>query len=282
MVLRAGSFQFQFPRPAVLMGIVNVTPDSFSDGGRFQDPAAAAERALALAEEGAEIIDIGGESTRPGAVPVSEGEELRRVLPVLERLRGRIQALLSIDTYKPQVAREALRAGAGMVNDIGANRADPEMWQVVAEHGAGYIAMHMQGRPATMQVHPAYADVRREVASFFEDRLAGLAGAGVALDQVALDVGIGFGKTRRHNLELVAGLGCFARFGRPLVLGVSRKSFLGDRGETRVEERLPAALACSSYAVQTGVQILRTHDVKRTLQAVRMTEEILRQVPGPG
>jgi dihydropteroate synthase len=275
MILKGSQTKFTFPRPTMVMGIVNVTPDSFSDGGRFLEPNAAVERSLQLVEEGAEIIDLGGESTRPSAVPVSEVEELRRVMPVLERLAGRVQALLSIDTYKPGVAREALRAGAGMINDIAANRNDPAMWHVVAEGRAAYVVMHMQGTPQTMQVNPKYENVGLEVACFFEDRMNQLAAAGVSSEQIVLDVGIGFGKTREHNLTLLAGLASYARFGRPLLLGVSRKSFLGKWGGDAVEARLPATLAVTCGAVRAGVQIIRTHDVSPTVQAIRMTEEIL-------
>jgi len=276
MILRARQFEFAFPRPAIIMGIVNVTPDSFSDGGRFLETNAAIEHALKLIEEGAEIIDIGGESTRPNAVPVSEAEELRRVIPVLEGLVPRAKALVSIDTYKPVVAREALKAGAGMVNDIAASRTGLEMWQSVAETQAAYVVMHMQGTPQTMQLNPAYRDVRKEVAAFFEDRMHRLDEAGISPEQIILDAGIGFGKRPMHNLELLAGLRDFTAFGRPLLIGVSRKSFLGAAAGGGTEARLGAGLACSCWAVQEGVAILRTHDVKETVQAIRMTEEILK------
>ncbi len=274
MILRARAFEFVFPRPALLMGIVNVTPDSFSDGGRFLEPEAALDHAWALVEEGADLIDVGGESTRPNARPVDESEERRRVLPVLERLAGRLKVPLSIDTQKPGVARAALQAGASLVNDIAANRTDPEMWRVVAEARAGYVAMHMQGTPQTMQINPAYDDVGLEVERFFADRLAGLAAAGVHPDQTVLDVGIGFGKRLEHNLQLLAGVNRFTKFRRPLLLGVSRKSFIGQLFAVAVDARLPAALASACWAVQVGVQMIRTHDVAATRQAVRMIESI--------
>jgi dihydropteroate synthase len=257
------------------MGIVNVTPDSFSDGGRLPDSAAAVARAEQLAAEGAGILDIGGESTRPGATPVSEAEELRRVLPVIEALAGRVAVPLSIDTMKPGVARAALAAGASIVNDVAANRQDPAMWRVVAEAGAGYVCLHMQGTPQTMQLHPAYADVAREVGEFFSDRLQRLNGCGVRADQVILDPGIGFGKTLEHNLELLGALRSFRRFGRPLLLGVSRKSFLGLLLGAEPARRLPAGLACAVLAVAAGARIIRAHDVVETLQAIRMAEAIL-------
>ena len=275
MILRARQFEFQFPRPVLLMGVVNVTPDSFSDGGRYLDPSAAVDHALQLLEEGAEIIDVGGESTRPNAAPVSESEELRRVLPVVEQLAARLKAPISIDTRKPNVARAALASGASIVNDIEANRDDSGMWRLVAEAKAGYVAMHMQGNPQTMQISPTYGNVVHDVDAFFADRLTRLVDAGVSPEQVILDVGIGFGKTLGHNLELLAGLNSFTRIGRPLLLGVSRKSFIGKLLDVEVGARLPASLSCACWAVEAGVQIIRTHDVRPTLQAVRMTEKIL-------
>jgi dihydropteroate synthase len=275
MILRAGQFEFLFPRPALVMGIVNVTPDSFSDGGRFLDADAAVEHGLELAAAGAEILDIGGESTRPGSRPVEEAEELRRVLPVIERLAGRVSVPVSIDTLKPSVARTALQAGASIVNDVGASREDEAMWRVVAAAGAGYVCVHMQGTPATMQQKPAYLDVMREIGEFFEQRLKRLNDCGVTPDQTILDVGIGFGKSLEHNLKLLAGLGRFARWDRPLLVGASRKSFLGRLPEAETGARLPGSLACACLAVEAGVQIIRAHDVAETVQAVRVTEAIL-------
>ena len=274
MIWRACNFEFRFPRPTLVMGIVNVTPDSFSDGGRFLAADAAVKHALALIAEGADLIDIGGESTRPNAAPVDEAEELRRVLPVLEALAPVVKVPLSIDTQKPGVARAALRAGASVVNDIAANRTDDALWRIVADAGAGYVAMHMQGTPQTMQREPVYADVVGDVRGFFAERLPRFRAAGIPDENVVLDVGIGFGKTLRHNLELLAALPGFRSFARPLLLGVSRKSFLGKLLGAEVEQRLPAALACASHAVAAGVQIIRVHDVLATVQAVRMTEAI--------
>ena len=274
MIWRAGNFEFRFPRPTLVMGIVNVTPDSFSDGGRFLAADAAVRHALALIAEGADLIDIGGESTRPNAAPVDEAEELRRVLPVLEALAPVAKIPLSIDTQKPGVARAALRAGASVVNDVAANRTDDALWRIVADAGAGYVAMHMQGTPQTMQREPVYAEVVGDVRGFFAERLPRFQAAGIPAENVVLDVGIGFGKTLRHNLELLAALPGFRSFARPLLLGVSRKSFLGKLLGAEVEQRLPAALACASHAVAAGVQIIRVHDVLATVQAVRMTEAI--------
>jgi dihydropteroate synthase len=275
MFLRARQFEFVFPRPAIVMGVVNVTPDSFSDGGRYLDAGAAATRALNLVVQGAEILDIGGESTRPGAEPVDEAEELRRVLPVIERLAGRVKVPISIDTTKPAVARAALAAGASIVNDVAAHRKDILMWQVVAEFKAGYVCMHACGTPRTMQENPVYGNVVREVGGFFRERLGQLTANGVSADQVVLDVGIGFGKTLEHNLQLLANLRSFTTMARPLLIGVSRKSFIGKQLGVELPDRLPASLACACEAVGSGAQIIRAHDVAETVQAVRMTEAVL-------
>ncbi len=272
---RARQFVFPHPGPALVMGIVNVTPDSFSNGGALPDAASAIDYALKLEAEGAGLLDVGGESTRPRAVPVSEAEELRRVLPVIEGLAGRTRVPISIDTMKPGVARAALKAGASMVNDVAANRTEAAMWHIVAEAGAGYVCMHMQGTPQTMQDNPAYEDVRAEVHEFFGERLRRLRDCGVAPEQVILDPGIGFGKRLEHNLELLGGLAAFLDLQRPLLLGVSRKSFIGQLTGAEVSQRLPGALACACLAIAAGVRIIRAHDVAETVQAVRMTEAVL-------
>jgi dihydropteroate synthase len=281
MILRARQFTFSFPRPILLMGIVNVTPDSFSDGGRFLSADAAVQHALEQIRDGADMIDVGGESTRPKATPVSETEELRRVLPVIEGLAGRVTVPISIDTMKPSVARAALRAGASIVNDVAANREDDTMWRAVAEAGAGYVLMHMQGTPQTMQEAPDYQDVVAEVGAFFEERLARLEQSGVGLDQVVLDVGLGFGKTVGHNLQLLAQLDSFTKWRRPLLLGASRKSFIPRvAGEAGVAERLPGSLACACWGARHGVNIVRAHDVAATRQALRVSEAILTRRSG--
>ncbi|MFM1770675.1 MAG: Dihydropteroate synthase [Verrucomicrobiota bacterium] len=274
MILRARQFTFTFPRPALLMGIVNVTPDSFSDGGRYLDPAAAVEQGVRLVGEGADLLDVGGESTRPGAPEVPEAEELRRVLPVIEALAARVTVPISIDTMKPGVARAALAAGASVVNDVAANRADPAMWRLVADTGAGYVAMHMQGTPRTMQQAPAYDDVVMEVNAFLGGRLDRLREAGVAAEQVVLDPGIGFGKTVEHNLQLLRGLRAFTTWGRPVLLGASRKSFLERVAGPAPDGRLPGSLACACWGIEHGVHLLRIHDVAATRQAVRLTESL--------
>jgi dihydropteroate synthase len=275
MLWRAGRFEFRFPRPTLVMGVLNVTPDSFSDGGKFLALEAALERAAQMLREGADVLDIGGESTRPGAASVPVEEEIRRVVPVIQQLASRTQVPISIDTQKPDVARAALLAGASIVNDIAAHRTDDAMRSVVAEFRAGYVAMHMQGTPQTMQQAPTYSDVVREVDAFFAERLTQLEARGVRREQVALDPGIGFGKTLEHNLALLRALPRFAQQGRPVLLGVSRKSFLGKlTGAESPAERLPGALACAALAVRAGVQVLRVHDVRETVAATRVAEAI--------
>jgi len=275
MLFQARQFRFEFPRPALVMGIVNVTPDSFSDGGLFIDPAAAVAHGLRLVAQGAEILDVGGESTRPGATSVSESEELKRVIPVIRELASRTKTPVSIDTQKPTIARAALEAGASIVNDIAANRTDEAMWRVVAEMEAGYVCMHMQGEPQTMQTEPHYDDAVSDVAEFFDHRLKWMAACGVPETHIALDPGIGFGKTAEHNLQLLAGLGTLGQFNRPLVLGVSRKSFIGKIVDARPQARLPGSLACACLALPDA-QIIRAHDVKETVQAVRVAEAVLK------
>jgi dihydropteroate synthase len=273
MKWRACRYEFSFPRPVLIMGIVNVTPDSFSDGGRFMETSAATEHAVRLVAEGADILDVGGESTRPGAEPVPEAEELRRVVPVLTELRGKVRVPISIDTMKPAVARAALDLGAAIINDVSANRVEEEMWRLAADRGAGYVCMHMQGTPATMQSCARYTDVTQTVRDFFSSRLDKLTRCGVEPEQIILDPGFGFGKTGEHNLELLAALGSFTSLKRPLLVGVSRKSFLG-RAEAPAA-RLAAGLACAVLAVAAGAQLIRTHDVAETIRAVRITEAIL-------
>jgi dihydropteroate synthase len=258
------------PRPLV-MGIVNVTPDSFSDGGHYADVQAAVAHGLALVQEGADILDIGGESSRPGAGPVPEDEELRRVLPVVQELAGKCGVPISVDTWKAPIARACLEAGARIVNDITALTGDHSMPEVIRSARAGVILMHMQGTPATMQQNPQYADVVGDIRLFFEERLRLLADVDIAVEQTVLDPGIGFGKTRDHNLQLIARLEEFQTLGRPVCLGVSRKGFLGRLLERPIEERLAGSLAAALYAQSRGaVQIVRVHDVVQTRDAVHL------------
>ena len=250
------------------MGIVNVTPDSFSDGGLFLEAGAAVEHGLALAEEGAAILDVGGESTRPGASPVSEEDELRRVLPVVEGLSAAGRRV-SIDTTKLAVARAALSRGATIVNDISAFRFEPGLAGLVADRGAHCCLMHMLGDPRTMQQDPRYEDVVSEVKAFLEERLAFAVGEGVSEERVWLDPGIGFGKTAAHNLELLRRLGEIAAIGRPVVVGTSRKSFLGKLAGGKPEaERLPGTIATNVLAFERGASIFRVHDVAPVVDAL--------------
>jgi dihydropteroate synthase len=270
VIWRARTLEFRWPRPPLVLGVINVTPDSFSDGGQFQSPLAAIAAARQLVEEGADLIDIGGESTRPGAIPVPEQEEIERVVPIIRALRQVTAVPISIDTRKPEVAAAALAAGAEVINDVGAATASSAMWELLRTTGAGYICMHMQGTPATMQLSPHYEDVVGEVDAFLSERLDSLLAAGVNRDQIVLDPGIGFGKRPEHNVALVRECRRFTRHGRPVLLGVSRKSFLGHCLQASVAHRLPGALACSLWGASQGIALFRTHDVEPTVHALRM------------
>jgi dihydropteroate synthase len=256
-------------RAPVIMGVVNVTPDSFSDGGLFLDATAAVEHGRRLASEGAAILDVGGESTRPGAEPVSEEEELRRVLPVVEQLAADGGARISIDTTKAPVARAALDAGATIVNDVSAFRFDPELAALVAESGVDCCLMHMLGEPRTMQQDPRYDDVVSDVKAFLEERLSFATSEGVPEERVWLDPGIGFGKTVEHNLELLRRLDEIVAIGRPVVIGTSRKSFLGKLAGGRDEgDRVPGTIATNVVALERGATIFRVHDVAQNADAL--------------
>ena len=258
------------PRP-LLMGIVNVTPDSFSDGGRYFDPDAAVAHALELVRQGADLLDIGGESTRPYAESVNEAEELRRVLPVIETLSGQVDVPLSIDTSKPVVAREALAAGAEIINDV-SGLADPAMIEVAAGGGAAVCVMHMLGTPRTMQDDPVYADVVSDVLGFLRERRDALAATGISQDRIALDPGIGFGKTVEHNLELLRNSDRFHELGCPIMVGHSRKRFIGEvLGDTRAD-RTSGTVGSALALARRGIQILRIHDVASVYQALLLFE----------
>jgi dihydropteroate synthase len=259
-----------------LMGILNVTPDSFSDGGQFEDVDGAVARGLQMVREGAAIVDVGGESTRPGAEGVSADEELRRVLPVVERLHAQSEAYISIDTMKAAVAARAVAAGATVVNDVSALRHDPQMLDVVATSGCACCLMHMRGVPRTMQDAPRYADVVGEVAAFLEKRLAHITGYGVREEQVLLDPGIGFGKTVEHNLLLLNGLDKIAALGRPVVLGTSRKRFLGALlNGAGVAERATATAATTVLGALAGAAVFRVHDVRANREALRVALAVM-------
>lgn len=270
-----GRIHVELGSRALVMGILNVTPDSFSDGGHHADPAAALARARRMINEGAEIIDVGGESTRPGAEPVGEAEERQRVLPVIAALRAEWPGLISIDTMKAGVAEAALAAGADIVNDVSGLR-DPAMVALCAARDCGLVVMHMRGEPRTMQEAPEYRDVVAELRDYFGERLATLAEAGIAPERVCLDPGIGFGKTLEHNLTLIRRLPELEVAGRPLLIGLSRKSFLGRLlGSEKVTDRDWPTVALSAYSRERGARVHRVHEVKPNLEAVRMVEAVM-------
>jgi dihydropteroate synthase len=272
--------KLDFSRRTTVMGILNITPDSFYDGGRREDVSRAVADGVAMVASGAEILDIGGESTRPGSRPVSADEELARVLPVLRGLRHEVKIPISIDTYKSKVAQSALEAGADIVNDISALRFDAEMLSVIARERVPVVLMHMQGTPRTMQVEPRYDDVVGEVRDFLAAQLSEALGRGVAQEAVIIDPGIGFGKALEHNLALLRELPALAALGQPLLIGASRKAFIGKILGVDPEDRLEGSLAAAVAAVLGGANILRVHDVKETVRAARVADA-LRYGPGP-
>jgi len=273
--LLPGGRRLELGRRVEVMGIVNVTPDSFSDGGRFFDRKAAVEHALRLAGEGAAIVDVGGQSTRPGSEPLSAGEETDRVLPVIEGLRAGSAVPVSIDTYRAEVAARALDAGADIVNDISAFRFDEDMLPLLAERKVPAIAMHIKGTPRDMQRDPRYDDVVEEVRSYLAGALERAERAGLSRGQVAVDPGIGFGKSLEHNLELLRNLPRLRELGVPLLVGASRKSFIGKVLELEVGERLEGTLAVSALCAAAGADLVRAHDVAANLRAVRMAEAVV-------
>ncbi len=264
--------QIGLARRTAVMGVLNITPDSFSDGGKFLDPAKAIAHGIKLAQEGADILDIGGESTRPGARPITAQEEIDRVIPVIRGLRRAVFIPLSIDTYKAQVARAALEEEVDVVNDISALRFDPDMVSLVAEKRALVVLMHMQGSPQTMQQRPYYQNVLQEVKSFLLDRIRYAVERGVELEQIIIDPGIGFGKELRHNLELLRGLSALASLKRPILVGTSRKTFIGKILEVGTDDRLEGSLAAAVTSVLAGANMIRVHDVKETVRALRIVD----------
>jgi dihydropteroate synthase len=276
MIWKANGKAVDLSRRAQVMGILNVTPDSFSDGGCFDNVQKAMDHAREMIQQGALILDIGGESTRPGAAEVAESEELQRTIPVIERLRSEWDGLISIDTKKARVAEAALRAGADMVNDVSGLTADPEMISVCAKSDCGVVVMHMQGMPKTMQENPIYHEVVSEIRAFFEERLATLTTAGIARERICFDPGIGFGKTLEHNLTLLKHLDQLAPDGQPLLLGVSRKSFFAKLCDAQQPtDRDAATAAATGLARQQGVMLHRVHDVKGNLAALRVCERMM-------
>lgn len=269
--------QVENPKRTLIMGILNVTPDSFSDGGRYVNTKQAVEHAQQLVEEGADIIDVGGESTRPGAAAVSVEEECERVVPVIEQLANVTSCLISVDTMKAPVARAALAAGAHIVNDVTALTGDSAMIDVVRDTKAGVVLMHMHGNPRTMQQHPTYNAVVADVKAYLSERLCWCMEQGLSPEQVVLDPGIGFGKTLEHNVTLLAQLASFHELGRPLLVGLSRKSFLGALTGCEVQDRLSGSLAGLVCSIGCGTQILRVHDVKESCEAARIADILLRK-----
>ncbi len=260
------------PVPSV-MGILNVTPDSFSDGGRFDRPGTALRQALQLAEDGAAIIDVGGESTRPGADGVSEQQELDRVIPVIEAIRAETDVPISVDTSKARVMRAAVDAGAAMINDVCALQGDGAV-QAAADLGVAICLMHMQGEPRTMQLDPRYGDVVADVAAFLDNRVAACVEAGIDPERIVIDPGFGFGKTHDHNVELLANLRQLRVRGCPVLVGVSRKSTLGELTGREVGQRLPASVAAAAIAVLNGAAIVRAHDVPATVDALKIAQAV--------
>jgi dihydropteroate synthase len=275
---KIGGRVFNLSQRALIMGVLNVTPDSFSDGGKFFAVEKAIEHGLRMTSEGADIIDVGGESTRPGAEPVGAKEELCRVIPVIKKLRPKIDIPISVDTSKAQVARAAIEAGVSIVNDVSGGRGDEEMLPLVAETKSAFIIMHMQGNPRTMQIEPRYADVVAEVANFFRQQYACAIECGSDPMAIVFDPGIGFGKTLEHNLELLAQLEKVRVHERPLVIGVSRKGFLAKlTGASKMKARLAPTVALTSLLRARGADVFRVHDVKENADALRVTEAILQR-----
>lgn len=276
-IWRCRDREFQLGAKPLLMGILNVTPDSFSDGGRFYGGDRAVEHGLKMAWEGADILDVGGESTRPGAAPIPADEELDRVIPVIKALSRSCQAVLSVDTMKSAVAEQALASGAHIVNDVSALTADPRMADVVRESRAGAILMHMRGEPRTMQEDPRYEDVVREVRDYLQARIEKLAGKGIDRDALAVDPGIGFGKTAEHNVRLLACLSALRACGRPIVVGLSRKRFLERLTGRGVEERLAGSLGALAYGLLAGAQIMRVHDVRESRDVIEVMNALIQE-----
>ncbi|HLU99835.1 MAG TPA: dihydropteroate synthase [Acidobacteriota bacterium] len=274
-LFRAGDREIELGRRTCLMGIVNITPDSFSDGGRFLETSAAIDRCLELESQGVDIVDLGAESSRPGAEPVSMETELKRLLPVLEAIRPQLRAMISVDTCKSGVAREVLEAGADIINDISALRFDPEMGEVVSEYRAGLILMHMRGTPATMQQLPPSPNILAEIRQDLQIAVDKAHNAGIARDRLVLDPGIGFGKTVEDNLKIINRLETFADFQLPIMVGTSRKSFIGKILDQPPDERLIGTVASSVAAVMRGAHIIRVHDVVELKQAVAIVDSIL-------
>lgn len=263
-----------FDKRPLVMGVLNVTPDSFSDGGKFYDPDKAAAHALLMAEQGADIIDIGGESSRPGAMEIEADEEINRVMPVLERLKGKLNVPISIDTRRSEVARKACQAGASIINDISGLTHDEAIAEVAAETGSYLILMHMRGNSATMQIDIHYDNLIQEITDFLAQAASNAIAMGVSRDRIVIDPGIGFGKTVEHNFSLIKHIPDFMKLGFPILIGASRKSFIGKTLDVDINERLEGSLAAAIYAVSNGASIIRVHDVIQTVRAMIIINKI--------
>lgn len=274
LVLLARQRTLSLDHCPLIMGVLNVTPDSFYDGGRYVNPRAAVDHAVRLVEEGADLLDIGGESSRPGSDPVEADEELRRLMPVVKEVCRKVRVPVSVDTTKAVVAERALDEGAALINDITALRGDPRMGALIARTGAGVVLMHMQGSPKTMQQAPRYEDVVQDVIQFLAGRVEAALAIGVDPKQILLDPGIGFGKNLDHNLTILAHLDAFARLGRPILVGVSRKAFIGQILDRPVDDRLPGTAAAVALAVFQGARVVRVHDVEAMRDMARVAEAI--------
>jgi dihydropteroate synthase len=273
-VLEWNDYRLDLFRRTHIMGVLNVTPDSFSDGGRYLDTDKAVKRALEIEKEGADIIDIGGESTRPGAIPLSPEEELSRVIPVIERLKSRLKIPISIDTYKASVAREAIQAGASIINDISGLRFDPDMASVASEYDVPVVIMHIKGTPRDMQVNPFYQDLIGEIIGYLQEGISIALKAGVDKDRIIIDPGIGFGKSFEHNLEIINRLDEFKSLGMPVLFGPSRKSFIGKILDLPADDRLEGTAAAVAIGIMKGANIVRVHDVSSMVRVARVAEAI--------
>lgn len=273
-ILKCRQYRLDLSKKTYIMGVLNITPDSFSDGGCFLNPEDAYQRALQIEKEGADIIDIGGESTRPGSLGVSAELELKRVIPVLKRLKKRLKIPISIDTTKAEVAEAALEEGASIVNDVSGLRGDEKIASVCASYSAGLVLMHMKGNPRTMQRHPAYKNLLKEVRLYLEKAIKVARAYGVKKEYIIIDPGIGFGKILKHNLEIIKELSFFKRLGFPLLIGLSRKSFIGKILDLKPEQRLLPTVCANAVAIYNGADIIRVHDVKEAVMAARMVDAV--------
>jgi dihydropteroate synthase len=273
-VLKCGKYSLNYEKRTLIMGIVNVTPDSFSDGGQFHDSENAIEHGIELVSEGADILDVGGESTRPGSEAVSQEDELNRVIPVIEGLAKEVDVPISIDTCKGEVAEYAIKAGAVIVNDISAMRNDPKIAEFASKNKTPIILMHMQGTPKNMQMNPVYEDVMGEIAQFLKERVDFAQSKGILKDRIIVDPGIGFGKTKEHNFQIIRNLKELKVLGQPILMGTSRKSFIGKTLDLDVDDRLEGSLATVTMSIMNGADIVRVHDVLGSKRAVQMTDAI--------